>query len=94
LRGRTGKQARKLRGKVAKADRLELNATGALVWVVIMNADQDKDIEGRELADNLEDEQIDEDDWAEEIELEEIESEEAAMDARGKKIPSSLLPGQ
>jgi hypothetical protein len=39
-RGRTGKQARKLRGKVAKADRLEFNATNDLVWVVIANADQ------------------------------------------------------
>ena len=39
-RGRTGKPARKLRGQVAKADRLELNATSDLVWVVIMNADQ------------------------------------------------------
>jgi len=39
-RGRTGRPARKLRGQVAKADRLELNATSDLVWVVIMNADQ------------------------------------------------------
>jgi hypothetical protein len=39
-RGRAGKQAKKLRGKVAKADRLELNATSDMVWVVIMNADQ------------------------------------------------------
>ena len=41
-RGRTGKPARKLRGLVAKADRLELNATSDLVWVVIMNAEQGK----------------------------------------------------
>jgi hypothetical protein len=38
--GRSGRQTRKLRGNVAKADRLELNATNDLVWVVIMNADQ------------------------------------------------------
>lgn len=31
---------RKIRGKVAKADRLEVNAIDDLVWVVIMNADQ------------------------------------------------------
>lgn len=92
-RGRTGgRHAKKLRGKVAKADRLEANATGSLVWVVIMNADQDTEIEGRELADNLEDEQIDEDEWAEELEIEEAEDEEAALDARGKKVPSGLLP--
>lgn len=69
----------------------------------------DKEIEGRELADNLEDEEIgkdlsrscfffldvvltqagtDADEWAEEIELEEVEDEEAALDARGKHIPS------
>jgi hypothetical protein len=30
----------KLRGKVAKADRLEANTTDDLVWVVAMNADQ------------------------------------------------------
>jgi len=82
--GRTRRQARKLRGDVAKADRLELNATNDLVWLVIMNADQDNEIEGRELADNLEDEHIDDDEWAEEIELEEEEDEESAMDARGK----------
>jgi hypothetical protein len=35
------RQARKLRGEVAKADKLELNATSDLVWVVIMNADQE-----------------------------------------------------
>lgn len=40
--GGSGKHVRKLRGKVAKADRLELNATSDLVWVVIMNADQGK----------------------------------------------------
>jgi hypothetical protein len=39
-RAMSGRHARKLRGKVAKADRLELNATSDLVWVVIMNADQ------------------------------------------------------
>jgi len=89
----SGRESRRLRGKVAKADRLESNATGALVWVVIMNADQDAEIEGRELADNLEDEQIADDEWHEEIELEEMEDEEAALDARGKKVPSGLLPG-
>ena len=31
----------------------------------------------------------DEDEWAEEIELEEVQDEEAALDARGKQIPSS-----
>jgi hypothetical protein len=30
----------------------------------------------------------DEDEWAEEIELEEMEDEEAALDARGKQVPS------
>jgi len=30
----------------------------------------------------------DADEWAEEIELEEVEDEEAALDARGKDIPS------
>lgn len=38
--GRSGKHTRKLRGQVAKADRLEANATDGLVWVVLMNADQ------------------------------------------------------
>jgi hypothetical protein len=87
--GRSGKHVRKLRGQVAKADRLEANATDGLVWVVLMNADQDIGIEGRELADNLEDEQIDDDEWAEEIELEEVEDEKVAMDAR-KTMPSTL----
>jgi hypothetical protein len=75
-KGRTSRHIKKLRGKVAKADRLEANATNDIVWVVVMNADQgshvfpiftlfglltcglDIEIEGRELADNLEDEQI------------------------------------
>ena len=30
----------KLKGRVAKADRLEQNATSDIVWVVILNADQ------------------------------------------------------
>jgi len=84
-KGKTGK----LRGRVAKADRLEANATDNLVWVVVMNVDQDIKIEGRELADNLEDERIDDDEWAEEIELEEVEDEKVAMDAR-KRVPSTL----
>jgi len=88
-KGKTGKYTRKLRGQVAKADRLETNATDNLVWVVIMNADQDIEIEGRDLADNLEDEHIDDDEWAEEIELEEVEDEKVAMDAR-KRVPSTL----
>jgi hypothetical protein len=89
-RGTASVHTRKLRGKVAKADRLESNATNDLVWVVVMNADQDIGIEGRALADDLEDAQIDEDEWADEIELEEEEDEEAAIDARTKGIPLSL----
>lgn len=39
-RARRGKSSGVLTGRVAKADRLEHNATGELVWVVILNADQ------------------------------------------------------
>lgn len=89
--GRRGRrQDRKLRGNVAKADRLEKNTTNDLVWVVIMNADQDIAIEGKDLADNMDDERIDGDEWADQIELEDEEEEEAAMAVRDKKDPSSF----
>lgn len=69
----------KLKGRVAKADRLEQNATSDIVWAVILNVDQglesrlsslkkyiliptcislDAEIEGRDLVDDLQDEEI------------------------------------
>jgi hypothetical protein len=40
-KGRTGgAHARRLKSKVAKADRLEYITTDMLVWIVLMNADQ------------------------------------------------------
>ena len=39
-RAKRGKSSANLKGKVAKADRLERNATSDIVWVVILNADQ------------------------------------------------------
>lgn len=39
-RARRGKSSAVLKGRVAKADRLEHNATADLVWIVVLNADQ------------------------------------------------------
>ncbi|KAI5121177.1 hypothetical protein M0805_005978, partial [Coniferiporia weirii] len=66
----------KLRTNVEIADRLEWNSTDNLLWVVLVNADQDAEIQGTELVDNAEDvETIRDSDWQEEIRHEDEEDQ-------------------
>jgi hypothetical protein len=66
--------SRKLRMKVAIEDRKEATASGGILWIVVMREDQDKQIEGTELADDAADvEEIDESEWEEELDMEDKE---------------------
>ncbi|KAI8817121.1 uncharacterized protein EV422DRAFT_542494 [Fimicolochytrium jonesii] len=55
-RGR--KPRRKTRLRVAKIDRIEKNNSIGLMWLVVMNFDQDAQITNRELADNNDDQDV------------------------------------
>jgi hypothetical protein len=57
-RVRSSKRERRLKEKVDIATRLEMLKTDGLVWLVLLNADQDAEIQGTELADNTSDEQV------------------------------------
>ncbi|KAI5114829.1 hypothetical protein M0805_005469, partial [Coniferiporia weirii] len=60
--------SKKLRTNVEIADRLEYKSTDSLLWVVLVNADQDAEIQGTELVDNAEDvETIRDADWQQEM---------------------------
>ncbi|KAI5115805.1 hypothetical protein M0805_006524 [Coniferiporia weirii] len=63
-----GRSSGKLRKNVEIADRLEYKSTDNLLWVVLVNADQDAEIQGTELVDNAEDvETIRDADWQQEM---------------------------
>ncbi|KAH8113843.1 hypothetical protein DFH11DRAFT_278873 [Phellopilus nigrolimitatus] len=71
LRRRTEKSSRKLQTKVKIADRKEWKTTDNLLWVVLVNAEQDALIQGTESADGSDDvEQVSETEWREEIKRE------------------------
>ncbi|KAI5121180.1 hypothetical protein M0805_005981 [Coniferiporia weirii] len=72
----SGKQSTRLRQGVEVADRLEWNATDALLWIVVVNADQDAAIQGTEMVDSAENvETIQEEDWQRQIRHEAAEHE-------------------
>ncbi|KAI5121179.1 hypothetical protein M0805_005980 [Coniferiporia weirii] len=59
-----GDPSTRLRQGVEVADRLEWNSTDALLWIVVLNADQDAAIMGTEMIDNVENvETVQEEDW-------------------------------
>ncbi|THH05197.1 hypothetical protein EW145_g4973 [Phellinidium pouzarii] len=63
-----GREDRRLREDVEVADRKEWNATKNLLWIVVVNAEQDTLIEGTEIVDSAADEeQIPDDEWRAEI---------------------------
>ncbi|KAJ7204830.1 hypothetical protein GGX14DRAFT_501037 [Mycena pura] len=87
-----GPKEGRLERRVANADLLEHWATDKVIWVVIMNADKDKEIEGIERADDLKnEEQVDNQTWKAQImkerdalEEEEDDEEELAEEAHGR----------
>ncbi|KAK4704873.1 hypothetical protein P7C70_g1342, partial [Phenoliferia sp. Uapishka_3] len=79
-RGRTGSASRKLRTSVEIADRKEYNSTDSLLWIVLLNKEQDEEIQNREEADaEVEFLNVPDDEWEEEIDAEE-EEEEIALE--------------
>ncbi|KAJ7288069.1 hypothetical protein C8J57DRAFT_1278953 [Mycena rebaudengoi] len=82
-----GPRETKLERRVRNADLLEHWATDKVLWLVIMNSDQDKDIDGIEKAESLDDEErVDDKTWhtelAKEKDLLEEEAEEDEMDVQ------------
>ncbi|KAI5117563.1 hypothetical protein M0805_004476 [Coniferiporia weirii] len=74
--GIAGRSSGKLRTNVEIADRLEWNSTDNLLWVVLVNADQDAEIQGTELVDSAEDvETIRDSEWQQEIRRENEEDQ-------------------
>ncbi|KAK0476689.1 hypothetical protein IW261DRAFT_1489605 [Armillaria novae-zelandiae] len=82
-----GPKESKLERRVANADLLEHWGTEKVVWIVVMNEEKDREIQGIEIADSLEDEErIDDNMWNEVMELERDElDEELLMEADQKK---------
>ncbi|KAK0225632.1 hypothetical protein IW262DRAFT_1357198 [Armillaria fumosa] len=82
-----GPKESKLERRVANADLLEHWGTEKVVWIVIMNEEQDREIQGIEIADSLEDEErVDDKTWNDVMVLERDElDEELLMEADDKK---------
>ncbi|KAH8113832.1 hypothetical protein DFH11DRAFT_1704716 [Phellopilus nigrolimitatus] len=75
-RAEFGRSSSKLQTKVEIADRKEWKTTDNLLWVVLVNAEQDAFIQGTEFADGSDDvEQVSEAEWREEIERENAEGQ-------------------
>ncbi|KAK0455478.1 uncharacterized protein EV420DRAFT_1749275 [Desarmillaria tabescens] len=87
ISGILGPKETKLERRVANADLLEYWSTDKIIWVVIMNEDKDREIEGIEIADSLEDEErIDDRVWNDVMALERDElDEELLVEAEEKK---------
>ncbi|KAG8985795.1 hypothetical protein FRB93_005621 [Tulasnella sp. JGI-2019a] len=80
LIGRAPKESMRLRMMVAVGDRKEENAASGILWIVVINEEQDKHIQNVELADSqAEVEEISAPEWEQELEL---EDEEDARDLR------------
>ncbi|KAG8847586.1 hypothetical protein FRB96_001442 [Tulasnella sp. 330] len=76
--GGGGWTRRRLDKKAAVEDRKKASATSSMVWIVVINAEQDKSFKGTALAESKTDiEEIDEHEWEEELDLEDEEDEEA-----------------
>jgi len=75
-RGRAPTASRRLATRVAVADKKEYNETSLVLWIVVINAEQDKLIDDVELVDSKANfEEIDESEWEEELDLEDEEYE-------------------
>ncbi|KAK0448862.1 hypothetical protein EV421DRAFT_2052485 [Armillaria borealis] len=87
ISGILGPKETRLERRVANADLLEHWGTDKVVWIVIMNEEKDREIEGIEIADSYEDEErIDDNMWNQVMELERDElDEELLMEADQKK---------
>ncbi|KAG9001707.1 hypothetical protein FRB94_004586 [Tulasnella sp. JGI-2019a] len=80
LIGRAPKESMRLRMMIAVEDRKEENAASGILWIVVINEEQDKHIQNVELADSqAEVEEISAPEWEQELEL---EDEEDARDLR------------
>ncbi|KAL5527873.1 hypothetical protein ACEPAG_6674 [Sanghuangporus baumii] len=76
-RASRGRVSRGLQSSVELADRMEWKTTHMLLWVVVLNAEQDEKIQGRELVDNDADvERVAEEDWQAELNHENVEDKE------------------
>ncbi|KAL5487557.1 hypothetical protein ACEPAI_5665 [Sanghuangporus weigelae] len=76
-RARRGRVSRGLQSSVELADRMEWKATRMLLWVVVLNAEQDEKIQGRELVDSDADvERVAEEEWQAELRHENAEDKE------------------
>ncbi|KZT55811.1 hypothetical protein CALCODRAFT_498137 [Calocera cornea HHB12733] len=72
-----------LQDEVKRVDRLEYNMTLELIWIVVLNAEQDEAIKDKEQVDSAEDvEYVPEEEFEEEVEREEEEDEEFALGER------------
>ncbi|KAG8873666.1 hypothetical protein FRB98_008854 [Tulasnella sp. 332] len=72
---------RRLKSKVAVADRKEVSASIGMLWIVVLNADQDKLLGGTDLADSPADvEEILTEEWQHELDLEDDEDEDTLDD--------------
>ncbi|CAK5284057.1 unnamed protein product [Mycena citricolor] len=83
LSGVIGPKETKLERKVANANLLEHWGTGQVVWLVVMNADLDSEIEGIERADSMDNEEhVDQQAWQAEMvrERDQLEEEEDSSD--------------
>ncbi|KAK0213102.1 hypothetical protein DFS33DRAFT_1286474 [Desarmillaria ectypa] len=91
ISGIIGPKESKLERRVANADLLEHWGTDKIVWIVIINEEKDREIEGIEIADSLEDEEhIDDRVWNDVMTLERDElDEELLMEAEEKNPKSS-----
>ncbi|KAL5529953.1 hypothetical protein ACEPAF_6210 [Sanghuangporus sanghuang] len=95
-RAKRGRVSRGLQSSVELADRMEWKTTRMLLWVVVLNAEQDEKIQGRELVDNDADvERVGEEEWQAELKhenaedkeiLEEVMKEEASIVVEEVKV--------
>jgi len=70
-RGRVPMPSRNMMVKVAIADRKEANASIGVIWIVVIDASQDDQIEGKEIVDNKESvEVVPESEWEEQLDWE------------------------
>ncbi|KAI5121178.1 hypothetical protein M0805_005979 [Coniferiporia weirii] len=87
-RAQSGKPSKRLRQGVEVADRLEWKSTENLLWIVLVNAEQDARIQGTELVDGVEDVEIIHDaDWEREMRC---EVEEDRCFTEGGKISKAI----
>ncbi|KAI5477616.1 hypothetical protein MNV49_006103 [Pseudohyphozyma bogoriensis] len=80
-----GKRTRRVERRVATEDKKDELRSDKLIWLVVLDAEDDEKIEGREVADDAgEYQEIDDSDWEEELGLEDEEFELEEMDRKEK----------